>query len=57
MIVHALDALGLLFGAAHCWQKHRRQDPDDSDDDEKFDEGEGELRFAIDDLGFHKRSS
>ena len=39
--VRTLNLHCLIFGAAQCGQKHRREDRDDCDDNEQFDEREG----------------
>lgn len=40
-IVHALRALGFLFGLGQGWQKHGGQDGDNCDDDEELNQSEG----------------
>jgi hypothetical protein len=39
-VVHAIRALGLGFGTGQCGQDQRRQDSDDSDNDQQFDQRE-----------------
>lgn len=44
---HALGIAGFLFSTGEGWQKHRGQDCDDGDNDEKFDQGESSFGFHI----------
>jgi len=39
-VVHAVDALSLLFGPGQGGQQERRQDGNDGDDHQQFDQGE-----------------
>ena len=57
VIVHALDALRLLFRLAKRRQEHGCQDPDDRDDDEQFDQGEPAERGPSMRKGFHFQCS
>ena len=39
-IIDALNSLGSSFGLRNCHKQKRRQNPDDGDDDQKFNQRE-----------------